>query len=90
MEAGYREMEQGGREGEKKYEKKEGERPGPHVKVITQAQALTQHFSSSEALPPHHSSLACSLSLTFRQGACERLVLGTAMDEVKRRRKMEK
>lgn len=25
--------------------KKVGERPGPHVKVITQTQALTQHYS---------------------------------------------
>lgn len=29
----------------KKKKKREGERPGSHVKVITQTQALTQHFS---------------------------------------------
>lgn len=29
-----------------------GERPGPHVKVITQTHALTQHFSQSKAHPP--------------------------------------
>lgn len=60
------------REGVQK--KKEGERPGPHVKVITQTQALTQHFSSSEALPPHLSTQACSLFLTFEKGAFRKLL----------------
>lgn len=30
---------------ERRSKKKDGERPGSHVKVITQTQALTQHFS---------------------------------------------
>lgn len=37
-EAGWDGMREGVR-------KKEGERPGSHVKVITQTRALTQHFS---------------------------------------------
>lgn len=52
-------------------EKKKGERPGSHVKVITQTQALT-HFSEREALPPHPSPPASSLFLTFEKGACRR------------------
>lgn len=66
-EAGYKELKQGMREGV--WKKKQQERPGPHVKVITQIQALTQHFSTSEALPPQLSSTACSLFLTFDKRA---------------------
>lgn len=58
---------EGGNE-RKRMKKKEGERPGSHVKVITQTQALT-HFSEREALPPHLSSSASSLFLTFEKGA---------------------
>ena len=34
-----------GRNERRSTKKKEGERPGSHVKVITQTQTLTQHFS---------------------------------------------
>lgn len=66
MEAGYRELREGMRE--EALKKKKGARPGSHVKVITQTQALT-HFSEREALPPHPSPPASSHFLTFEKGA---------------------
>lgn len=69
MEAGYGELREGMRE---EALKKRKERPGSHVKVITQTQALT-HFSEREALPPRLSPPASSLFLTFEKGACRKV-----------------